>query len=229
MTAVFDLDETLTRRDTFLPFLLGYLRRRPWRAWRLFLLPAHLLWIAVTTRSAGAAMKHETRNTKQQNRRTRIKQAVLKAFLGGAARGDVAAWAETYAERLAAHELRPGSLAALREHQEAGDRVVLATASFDIYVRPLATRLGIDEVLCSRIAWDAADPVAGIDGENCRDHEKLRQVIRLLGEEGAGVVAYSDSHADLPLLEWAERGVAVSPTPLLAARVQELGLDVQRW
>lgn len=222
MTAVFDLDETLTRGDTFLPFLLGYLRRRPWRAWRLLLLPAGLLWIAITARSPGA-------NTQRQNRRTRIKQAVLKAFLGGAARGDVAAWAETYAERLAAHELRPGSLAALREHQEAGDRVVLATASFDIYVRPLATRLGIDEVLCSRIAWNEADRVAGIDGENCRDHQKLRQVIRLLGEEGAGVVAYSDSHADLPLLEWAERGVAVSPTPLLAARVEELGLQVRSW
>lgn len=222
MTAVFDLDETLTRGDTFLPFLVGYLRRRPWRAWRLLLLPASLLWIAITARSPGA-------DTQRQNRRTRIKQAVLKAFLGGAPRGDVAAWAEVYAERLAAHELRPGSVAALREHQEAGDRVVLATASFDIYVRPLATRLGIDEVLGSRIAWNAADRVAGIDGENCRDHEKLRQVIRLLGEEGAGVVAYSDSHADLPLLEWAERGVAVSPTPLLAARVEELGLDLRRW
>ena len=33
--AVFDLDGTLTRRDTLLPFALGFLRRYPSRLWRI--------------------------------------------------------------------------------------------------------------------------------------------------------------------------------------------------
>jgi HAD superfamily hydrolase (TIGR01490 family) len=220
MTAVFDLDQTLTRRDTFLPFLCGYLRRHPLRAWRLIPLPLTLLAIM-------AAPKHGAGHRKQ--RRTRIKQAVLKAFLGGAPRAEVAAWGETYAERVAAGELRPGCLATLREHQAAGDRVVLATASFDVYTDPLARRLRIEETVCSRIAWDAAGRVAGIEGDNCRDHEKLRRVRGLLGNDGAGVVAYSDSHADLPLLTWAGRGVAVSPTRTLAGAAADLDLDIRRW
>lgn len=214
--AVFDLDETLTGRDSFRRFLTGYLRRHPGRVWRLLLLVPGLPLAAILPRAG-------------QNRRTRIKQAVLRACLGGARREEVAAWSAVYAAFVADTDLRPGCLEALRAHQSNGDRVVLATASFDVYVEPLARRLGIEEVICSRVAWDAAGRLAGIAGGNCRDHEKLRRVRALLGDDGAGVVAYSDSHADLPLLAWAETGVAVSPTPLLAARVGELGLTLRDW
>ena len=40
--ALFDLDGTLTWRDTLLPFMLGFLRRRPHRALRLWRLPSAL-------------------------------------------------------------------------------------------------------------------------------------------------------------------------------------------
>lgn len=220
--AVFDLDKTLTRRDTFLPFLLGYLRRRPRRIWRLPLLPLALVRIV-------AAPGGGNPGTKQRDTRGRVKQAVLRAFLGGAPRAGVAAWGEAYAERVMAEGLRPGCLAALRKHQAAGERVLLATASFDVYVEPLARRLGIEEVVCSRIAWDAAGRVTGIDGGNCRDHEKLRRVQARLGDDGSGVIAYSDSHADLPLLTWAGRGVAVSPTPRLARAAAAPGFELRDW
>lgn len=225
MIAVFDLDKTLTRRDTFLPFLLGYLRRRPWRVWRLLFLPLALVRVVfVPSRTTGHGPQ-----TTQQNRRTRIKQAVLRAFVGGARRAEVETWGGAYAERVAAEGLRPGCLAALREHRTAGDRVVLATASLDVYAIPLARYLGIGETICSQIAWDREGRLAGIEGGNCRDHEKLRRVCALLGDDGAGVVAYSDSHADLPLLTWAGRGVAVSPTRALADAAAKLGFDIRRW
>lgn len=225
MTAVFDLDKTLTCRDTFLPFLYGYLRRHPLRAWRLPFLPLALVWVVFVL---SRAIRHGSQAT-QQTRRTRIKQAVLRAFLGGAPRAEIEAWGESYAERVAAEGLRPGCLAALREHRAAGDRLLLATASLDVYVIPLARRLRIGETVCSRVAWDAAGRLSGIEGGNCRDREKLRRVRALLGEDGAGVVAYSDSHADLPLLSWAGRGVAVSPTRTLAGAAADHGLAVRYW
>lgn len=214
--AVFDLDKTLTRRDTFLSFLGGYLRRHPLGVWRLALLPLTLP-VAVA------------RATKEQNRRTRIKQAVLRAFVGGAPRAQVDAWGRLYAERVVDGGLRPYCLAALREHLSSGDRVLLATASFDVYVEPLARYLGIEEVVCSRIDWSGKDRVRGIDGGNCLAREKLRRVQALIGADGASVIAYSDSHADLPLLAWAERGVAVSPSPKLAREAGDLGLEVRAW
>lgn len=220
MVAIFDLDGTLTRRDTFLPFLYGYLRRHPRRGWRLILLPPALLTLLAAVPFG---------KVRRRDLRTRIKQAFLRTFLGDAPRTGVAEWGEMYAGRVVAEGLRPGCRAALREHQAAGHRVLLATASPDVYAVPLARRLGIEETVCSRIAWSDADRLSGFDGGNCRDREKLRRVRALLGHDGAGVVAYSDSHADLPLLAWAERGVAVSPTRRLAGAAAGLGLDIRRW
>ena len=73
--------------------------------------------------------------------------------------------------------------------------------------------------------------LVGMDGENCRDDEKLRRVRALLGQpdEGTNVTAYSDSHADLPLLSWAENGVAVCPSKRLFHQVGGLGIEVARW
>lgn len=211
--AIFDLDETLTRRDTYLPFLIGYARRHPHRWLRVARLPFRLLALW------------------RWRDRAWLKEQFLLAFIGGEPRAKVEAWASDFAERLALWGLREGGVTQLREHLRAGDRVLLASASFDIYVNDLGRRLGLDEIVASRIRWDGFDRVYGLDGANCKAHEKLAQIKSRLGEKvsGTGVVAYSDSHADLPLLTWAERGVAVSPNRKLARAVGSHGLSVARW
>lgn len=213
-TVVFDLDVTLTRHDTFLPFVIGYLRyQRKRRSLALWRLPVSLLkfW--------------------RWGDRSWVKTQVLRAFLGGQRRHRIEAWAERFVGELMQDAMREQGVAQLRQHQRDGDRVVLASASFDIYVERLAARLGIAEVLATRVAWDARDRLVGMDGENCRDDEKLRRVKALLGQpdNGDGVTAYSDSHADLPLLSWAENGVAVCPSKRLFHQVAGLGLEVARW
>jgi len=207
-TVVFDLDETLTRIDTFLPFLRGYLRHHPRRWWSVACLPLRLM------------------NVRRWGDRDWVKDTVVRSVLGGETWPRVTEWAHEYARWVHAMGMRPVLLDWLRAHQRAGDRVVLATASFDVYVAPLASALGIDEVIASRIRWSDDNRLLGMAGRNCRNDEKLRRVRELLGESGTGVIAYSDSHADLPLLAWAERGIAVSPTAKLAGEVGRLGLDV---
>lgn len=211
--AVFDLDETLTRRDTYLPFLIGYARRHPHRWLHVLRLPFTLLAVW------------------RWRDRAWLKERFLLAFIGGEPRARVEAWATAFAERLALWGLRERGVTQLREHQRAGDRVLLASASFDIYVNDLGRRLGLTEVIASKVRWDGHDRVYGLDGTNCKSHEKLAQIKSRLGDEasGEGVVAYSDSHADLPLLTWAERGVAVSPSRKLAREVAGRGLSIERW
>ncbi len=211
---VFDLDVTLTRYDTFLPFVVGYLRyappRRGLKLWRLpFSLLAFWRW----------------------RDRTWVKTRVLQAFMGGEPRARIETWADRFVGHLMEDAMREQGLAQLRRHQHDGARIILASASYDIYVERLARRLGIEEVLASHMAWDSRGRLTGMDGENCRDDEKLKRVRHLLGdtEEGRGVTAYSDSHADLPLLAWAENGVAVCPSKRLFHQVGGLGLEVARW
>lgn len=211
---VFDLDVTLTRYDTFLPFVIGYIRhhrrRRGLWLWRL---PLGLLkfW--------------------RWGDRTWLKTEMLRGFLGGEPRERVAAWSELFVDDLLAEAMRPQGLAQLRAYQERGARVILASASFDIYVERIAARLGIAEVLATRVAWNGRDRLVGMSGANCRDEEKLRRVKALadMPADGIGVAAYSDSHADLPLLRWAQYGIAVCPSKRLFHQVGGLGLEVVRW
>lgn len=211
--AVFDLDVTLTRYDTYLPFMAGYLHRHPRRALGLPQLPLRLLafW--------------------NWGDRDWVKASFLKSAVGGEPRKRVEAWAEDFAAQIHRRALRPSGLQRLRWHQERGDRVIIASASFDVYVNEVARLLNVDEVLATRMQWNGSDRVAGIAGRNCRDIEKLARVRALLGRgcDGSGVTAYSDSHADLPLLSWAETGVAVCPSRRLTHQVGGLGLEVQHW
>lgn len=211
---IFDLDVTLTRYDTFLPFVTGYLRyARRRRGIELWKLPLYLMsfW--------------------RWGDRDWVKNCVLRAFMGGERRTRIEGWGDRFAEYLLDNAMRESGLAELRRHQSEGARVILASASFAVYVEPLARRLGIGDVVASRVRWNNRDRLAGIDGENCRDHEKLRRVRGLLAgvENGHGVTAYSDSSADLPLLAWAENGVAVCPSKRLFHQIGGLGLDVAHW
>ncbi|RJS94051.1 HAD family phosphatase [Salinisphaera sp. Q1T1-3] len=211
---VFDLDVTLTEYDTFLPFLFGYLRHyRRRRSLKLYRLPINLLkfW--------------------RWGDRTWLKTEMLRAFLGGEPRHRIDGWVAEFVEELMDEAMREQGLAQLRAYQRDGVRVILASASFDIYVRAIADALNIDEVLATRAAWDHRDRLVGMDGENCRDDEKLRRVKGLadMPADGSRVAAYSDSHADLPLLRWAEHGVAVCPSKRLFHQVGGLGLEVARW
>src|SRR5207248_343206 len=97
-------------------------------------------------------------------------------------------------------------------------RLVLATASLDLYVRRLARELGFDETICTHAAWTAEGRVAGtLNGGNLKGEAKLAAVRRVIpaGSGAPFVIAYSDHHADLPLLRWADRAVAVCPTARL--------------
>ncbi|MDA3942763.1 MAG: HAD-IB family hydrolase [Bacteroidetes bacterium] len=211
---VFDLDVTLTRYDTFLPFVIGYLRyhrrRRSLSLWRL---PLNLLkfW--------------------RWGDRTWVKTQVLRAFMGGEPRARIDEWVERFVDELIEEAMRDQGIAQLREYQNSGVRVVLASASFDVYVKRIAEKLDIHEVLATRVAWNGRQRLVGMDGENCRDDEKLRRVkaMDLMPDDGVGVAAYSDSHADLPLLTWVEHGVAVCPSKRLFHQVGGLGIEIARW
>src|SRR6266508_155761 len=70
--------------------------------------------------------------------------------------------------------LRDDTLALLREHQARGDDVVLVSASFQAYLRPLGERLGVTAVIGSKLVVDQAGCCTGaLDGGNCRGEEKV--------------------------------------------------------
>jgi len=181
--AVFDLDGTITRHDTLLPFVLRFLVRHPWRLPRLItVLPA------VVAYAFGRADRGE------------LKGALIHSTFGGLSREAVAAAATAHVQSVLRNGLFAEALERIAFHRSQGHHLVLMSASPDIYVPKLGAALGFSATICSQVRWRADGRLDGrLAGANCRGNEKLRQ-LRLLQQRLLPLEtwAYGNSSADLP-------------------------------
>jgi len=214
VVAVFDLDGTITRRDTLYPYVWHYLARRPWRLARLLaVVPALLAWLF-----AGRD-------------RGRLKAALLRHTLRGESRAAIAAWNDTWLPRVIARELQPGAVAAIASHRHRGDTLVLMSASVDLYVPRLGELLGFGHVVCTEVLWKGERLDGALTTANLRGEEKARCLAQLRAELApvASVTAYGNSASDLPHLRLAERGVLVNGARRARAEAAMLGVECVDW
>lgn len=188
--AVFDLDGTLVAGDTFLPFLVAHAWKRR-RLRPLLTLPVYLALYACRLLSDQAA-----------------KERVLVSFLRGRPKLETAQDAAWFARTWVPPRLREDVVNKLRDHQRAGHRVVLLSASPDVYVPAIARELGIAEVVCTRVAGDDTTWNGALVGGNCKGAGKLDRLREYLGCDRweAESFAYGDRPHDLTVLRWAGSG-----------------------
>ncbi|HUI19807.1 MAG TPA: HAD-IB family hydrolase [Methylocella sp.] len=213
--AIFDLDGTLTNCDTFLRYLAGYWVRSPVRWWRGFF----LAW-GVALHYAGCRDHHW------------LKVWFLKHVLGGCSRDSLDRWTCRFLDDHLAKRLRHAALAAIEAARQRGDHLILASASPDLYVRVLASRLGFDQVICTTVGWSDDDrliPVLLLG--NCYGETKRRLVWAYLDTlKGIGNIAfYTDHHSDLALLETVDQPIAINPTPKLRAAALRGDMAILEW
>ena len=196
--AIFDLDGTITRRDTLLPYIWGYLRRHPRRWWRLPLCLAPLGPYLLGRMDRGA-----------------LKGAVIRLALGEATRSELAAWSREFAARLLRTGLYAEALTCIAEHQRSRAHLVLLSASPDLYVPEIARALGFDECICTELRWREDDTLDGaLASVNRRGPEKTRCVRSLLvSRQPVRSHAYGNSTADLEHLRLVSAGTYVNGNP----------------
>lgn len=210
--AVFDLDGTITRHDTFVPYLRGWLRRHPARRRRLAVTAAAIRYLA-TGRDRG-----------------RLKSDLLRACMGGAGKAEVDAWSDAFVAGLDAASLCPGALAAIARHRADGDRLVLLSASVDLYVPRIGARLGFDETVCTGVAWQDGRLDGALTTPNRRAGEKRRCVEALRARfAGAVTAAYGNSASDLPHLAAVERPLLVNAGFRARRAARRLGIPAADW
>ncbi len=215
VVALMDLDGTITKRDTYIPFLVGFLLSYPARLWRVGSLPFAVVLHGLGLRDNAWLKAH-----------------FLAAVLGGAPRSEIDPWAAVFVERVVARGLRRKALSVIEHHRAAGHELVLATASLDLYVERLAKRLGFDMVVCTAAEWRSNGTLSGrIDGPNCYGDAKRAAFWSRVAtaRDQLYLIAYSDHHADLPILTEADRAVAVNPTRKLLRAAQLGQMEVQDW
>ncbi|MEO7837109.1 MAG: HAD-IB family hydrolase [Acidimicrobiales bacterium] len=194
--AVFDLDGTLTRRDTLLPFLRRVSGRR--RTALALLAAAPLL---MRSRAGGPGAEKASHGSKQ---------AVIGRLLAGRELVALTAEALAFAGEVVAGGLRPDALPRIDEHRRSGDELVMVTASPELYAAPIGALLGFDVVLGTRLEVTAEGRLTGrISGLNCRGTEKVARLAAWSGPGPHVIHAYGDSSGDRDLLAGADTAVNV--------------------
>lgn len=192
--AVFDLDGTITRHDTLLPFVLGYLWRHPWRLPRVLrVLPAVARYLIDRDRGA-------------------LKGSLIHATLAGASRPSLRRWADRFVARLLHRGVHRDARSAIENHRRRGDRLLMMSASPDLYVPQIAATLRFDECICTPVRWRADGRLDGrLAAENCHGEEKQRRLAAVIARDGpARVYAYGNSAADLIHMQLADESCLVN-------------------
>lgn len=202
--ALFDLDQTLIPWDTQLLFCNFVLKRMPLR--RLYLLI--LIPFLPLTRLLGAGgMKR-----------------VFLNYLWGLSRDDLDELAEEFVSVHFPDTFYPEMLEILEAEKKRGRMTVLSSASPEIWVRPLAKKLGFDHYFATSIEVNGRVRLfPDLPGGNNKGANKLRKMRHLFPDnfdpESGDVLpnshAFSDSHADLPMLLICEQATMVNPTKKL--------------
>ncbi|WP_068471369.1 HAD-IB family hydrolase [Candidatus Protochlamydia phocaeensis] len=186
--AAFDFDNTLTDRDSLLPFLFyqaGFFKA----ASRLMALTPSFIHFLFKTLS-----------------RQEIKEKILASFFKGMPYAELQKWGKKYASESLDAYLKPEAIERLRWHQRAGHRCVLISASLEFYLCPWAQRHGFDDVIASRLELDQAGCVTGrLQDLNCWGPEKSKRLLEKMGKKDKYVLyAYGDSRGDKELLALAD-------------------------
>ena len=122
--------------------------------------------------------------------------------------------------------------ALLQKHHDAGDEVLIITATNEFVTRPIAQALGVRQLLATELERDAGGWITGeILGVPCMRDGKVRRMQDWLAARGltwqdVDSTFYSDSMNDVPLLEKVNRPIATNPDPRLRALAQERGWPI---
>jgi HAD superfamily hydrolase (TIGR01490 family) len=132
-----------------------------------------------------------------------------------------------------APRLGAAAFALVGRHRDAGDRLVLTTATNRFLTAPIATLLGIADLIATELEAGASGAFTGRTAGivNMRDGKLIRLAAWLAGEglvdaALADATFYSDSINDLPLLDAVGLPVAVDPDPRLRAEAARRGWPV---
>ena len=189
--AAFDFDGTLTKRDTFMPFLarglgwprflLALLKCSPWlAAFALRLIPNHV-----------------------------AKQKLMLASLKNKTTTQMDDWTSRWLAQSFPGQLQSWTMARLAEHQQQGHCCVMVSASPDIYLKRVAQQLGFDALLCTEMAVVDGRLTGLMKTPNCHGEQKVLRLKAWMAErfgadaEGATLYAYGDTSGDKPMLRMA--------------------------
>ena len=213
--AFFDLDKTVIARASMVAFGRPFQRAGLLSRW----LVVRALYAQLVFQYLGA----------DEQRMAKMREAVLRVSRG---------WDQAHISQIVRETLDEviepivyaEALDLIHEHQAAGRRVFIVSASPEEIVAPLAQYLGVDEAIATRARLDDQGRYTGeveFYSYGPQKAEAMRRIAALQDIDLAASFAYSDSATDLPMLEVVGHPVAVNPDRDLLRAARENEWEVQ--
>ena len=216
--AFYDMDRTITVHPTYARFLLWMAWRHA--RWRLLLLPLSLL------AAIGYVLRLVSRDA--------LKQINQKLLLGNPRVALLAEPMAAHAEHVFATNIRPGALERIAADRAEGYRIVIATASYRLYVEAIARRLGIDDVIATDLHVSRGTVQARIAGHNCYGPHKAEMIAAWMAEHRLDptqctIRCYSDHVSDIPMLDMAHEAFVTNAHMPMRLVARERGWPELDW
>jgi len=115
------------------------------------------------------------------------------------------------------------AISLVEAHRSAGHKLVIVSAASRYQIEPVARELGIGEICCTRLEVVDGRFTGQVIAPLCYGEGKLMAARRLARSHGVNLARcwfYSDSSADLPLLNKVGQAVAVNPSDRLAVHAR---------
>lgn len=183
---LYDLDGTLTKRDTLWSFLRYYAGNMRFVLWVIVAGP-WLLFYAFGLINAEKA-----------------KQKLLSIFLKGHRRTEIETAGEEFCKLVLPGILNEKQMEFFRKHQSAGDKICIVTASCSAWVAPFCTAQNVD-IIATELEFANGIFNGNFKTPNCKGQEKVRRIkLRYKLEDYEQVVAYGNKGPDDAMLNLAQ-------------------------
>ena len=207
--AIFDIDYTLTKKETSIE-LYKYMLKRDKSLIKY--IPAHIL----TGFGYGVKVFDATRT----------KERFLK-FLSGTKEEELKSIVKDFYREHISNLLYEDGLKAIKDYKAKGYKVYLISASPEFYVNEFYNIEGVDKVIGTKFKMDDGIFTPIVVGKNCKGEEKVKRLMEELKKDNIEVdfknsVMFSDSLSDLPLLQLAGKGYLINYN-------KKHDLEILRW
>jgi len=162
-----------------------------------------------------------------------VRECLFSAFTHCPAEETNKMMADFYHENLRRH-LRPLAIKTIQEHREAGDKIVLVSASFSPILKEVKKDLEADWYICTQMEIIDGHYTSNVAHVPPEGEQKLIQLAKWANREfGESCwvlnAAYGDHRSDAPLLAGALRAVAVNPDLALKRIAKRNNWEIVDW
>ena len=184
--AIFDVDYTLTKRETLFEFYLFMMKKNP----RLIgHLPRSLKGVFLYMFKVYDAHK--------------AKENFIR-FIDGIEEAKMKELVKEFYEKRLSKILYEDAINMIRKLKSEGCKIYLISASAEFYLNELYNIKEVDKIIGTRFKCEGGKHITTIEGINCKGQEKVTRLMEVLKNEGIEVdfknsYMFSDSLSDLPL------------------------------